>query len=80
MQKPDTNVSSPVDNETYDLLQTLTSKLEALETYQKYEQDTQGDARQAIQEIAQHDRRDAERLVDLLRDRLGDRGSETTSR
>jgi hypothetical protein len=62
---------SPVDDETYDLLQTLTSKLEALETYSKYEPDTQGDAKQALQEIAEQDRQHAERLVGLLADRLG---------
>jgi hypothetical protein len=62
---------SPVDDETYDLLQTLTSKLEALETYSKYEADTQGDAKQALQEIAEQDRQHAERLVGLLAGRLG---------
>jgi hypothetical protein len=71
--------SSPVDNETYDLLQTLTSKLEALEAYQKYEQDTQGDAKAALQEMAQSDRQHAERLMGLLRDRLGDGNGGSTS-
>ena len=71
--------SFPVDNETYDLLQTLTSKLEAIETYQKYSQDAQGDAKQAFQEMAQQDRQHAERLVQLLRQRLGNGSSSAGS-
>jgi rubrerythrin len=70
---------SPVDNETYDLLQTLTSKLEAIETYQRYEQDAQGQAKQLIQEIAAQDRQHAERLVALLRDRLGNPGGTSST-
>jgi hypothetical protein len=66
---------SPVDNETYDLLQALTSKLEAIEAYGKYEHDMQGDARSALDEMAQQDRQHVERLVGLLRDRLGDGSS-----
>src|SRR3954452_19371568 len=70
---------SPVDNETYDLLQTLTSKLEALEVYGKYAQDAQGDTQQLLQEIAENDREHAERLVDLLRDRLGNGANGSSS-
>lgn len=70
---------SPVDNETYDLLQTLTSKLEAIEAYQKYEQEAQGDARSAFRDLAQQDRQAAERLVDLLRDRLSSESTGTGS-
>ena len=63
----------PVDNETYDLLQTLTSKLEAIELYRKYEQDSQGDAKACFQELARQDRDAAERIMGLLSERLGRR-------
>ena len=61
---------SPVDDETYDLLQTLTSKLEAIELYQQYEEDCQGDARTLFEEMAEQDRKYSERIVALLRDRF----------
>ena len=64
------SAGSPVDDETYDLLQTLTSKLEAIELYQQYEEDSQGDAQTLFQEMAEQDRRSAERIVALLRDRF----------
>lgn len=66
-----TTTGSPVDDETYDLLQTLTSKLEAIELYQQYEEDSQGDAQTLFQEMAEQDRQYTERIVSLLRDRLG---------
>ena len=64
---------SPVDNETYNLLQTLTSKLEALDVYQRYERDSQGETATLFQEIAEQDRRIAERLLETLRERLARR-------
>jgi hypothetical protein len=63
---------SPVDDETYDLLQTLTSKLEAIELYQHYEEDCQGEAQMLFQEMAEGDRGYAERIVSLLRDRFAE--------
>ena len=69
MQNPST--SYPVDNETYDLLQTLTSKLEAIELYRKYEQDSEGDARSCFQDLARQDREAADRILNLLRQRIG---------
>jgi hypothetical protein len=61
---------SPVDDETYDLLQTLTSKLEAIELYQQYEEDSEGEVQSLFQEMAEQDRRSAERIVGFLRDRF----------
>jgi hypothetical protein len=57
---------SPIDNQTYDLLQVLTSKLEAVEAYQVYEEDMSGEAADVLMEIARDDRRHVERLVKLL--------------
>ncbi len=59
---------SPVDDATYNLLQALTSKLEAIEAYQMYaEQDDEG----IFEELAQDERKHAERLYEVLRRRLG---------
>ena len=61
-------VDSPVDDATYNLLQALTSKLEAIEAYQMYsEQDDEG----VFEELMQDERRHAERLYEALRRRLG---------
>jgi hypothetical protein len=58
---------SPVDDATYNLLQALTSKLEAIEAYQMYaEQDTDG----VFEELIQDERRHAERLYEALRGRM----------
>ena len=65
------NIQSPIDDQLYDLLQTLTSKCEAIETYAKYEDDASGDAKQVFQEIARDDIRHAERLLEVLRKTLG---------
>jgi rubrerythrin len=64
------NIQSPIDDQLYDLLQTLTSKCEAIETYAKYEDDATGDAKQVFQEIAKDDIRHAERLLEVLKTQL----------
>jgi hypothetical protein len=59
---------SPVDDPTYNLLQALTSKLEAIEAYDTYSrQDDSG----LFAELARDERRDAERLLAALKERLG---------
>ena len=61
-------VDSPVDDATYNLLQALTSKLEAIEAYQMYaEQDEEG----VFEELIADERRHAEQLYEALRRRLG---------
>ena len=58
---------SPVDDATYNLLQALTSKLEAIEAYEMYaEQDEDG----VFEELIADERRHAERLYEALRRRL----------
>ena len=64
------SIQSPIDDQLYDLLQTLTSKCEAIETYAKYEDDATGEAKQVFQEIARDDIRHAERLLGVLRTQL----------
>lgn len=64
---------SPVDNETYNILQTLTSKLEALDIYGRYEKDSQGEIASLFRELADQDRRAADRLLEVLRQRLAGR-------
>ena len=65
---PHNSGNSPVDNATYNLLQALVSKLEAIEAYGKYQHD--GDE-ELFSEFAADERRQAERLVEALRSRLG---------
>ena len=59
---------SPVDDATYNLLQALTSKLEAIEAYQVYSED---DDEGIFEQLAAEERQHAERLYDALRRRLG---------
>ena len=61
---------SPVDDATYNLLQALTSKLEAIEAYEMYaEQDDEG----VFSELIEDERRHAERLLQALLRRMGGR-------
>lgn len=59
---------SPVDNPTYNLLQALTSKLEAIEAYGKYRRD--GDE-ELFGQLEQEERQHAQQLLQALRGRLG---------
>ena len=61
--------SSPVDDQTYDLLQALTSKLEAIETYHKYAKDG-GEGAQLFSQLAVEDARHAEQILEMLKRRL----------
>ena len=58
---------SPVSDVTYDLMQALTSKLEAIEAHEMYREDAHGDVRQLFDDMLDSDRRHAERLLDALR-------------
>ena len=63
----ETVTASPVDDATYNLLQALTSKLEALEAYEMYEsQDDTGIFSQLLEEDREH----AQMLYDALRERM----------
>jgi rubrerythrin len=61
--------TSPVDDVTYDLLQALTSKLEAIEAYRMYADDGT-ELAGLFEALATDERRHAERLLDALRVRL----------
>ncbi|HET7028711.1 MAG TPA: hypothetical protein VFI28_13540 [Candidatus Limnocylindrales bacterium] len=68
--EPGVEGESPVDDATYNLLQALTSKLEAIEAYEIYAQDdTDGLFEQLLSEERDH----ADRLLQALRGRLGQR-------
>jgi hypothetical protein len=68
-QTPQRSTSqSPVDDATYDVIMALASKLEAIDTYRKYEKD--GGPADLWQQMAQDDRRHADRLMDELRRQL----------
>ncbi len=57
---------SPIDNQTYNLLQILTSKLEAVEAYNIYDEDMEGDAAELMNRIAEDDRRHVAELAKHL--------------
>ena len=63
----------PVDNNTYNLIQMLASKLEAIEVYQKYQKDADQQTRGLIDQMMQQDRQHAEQLVQALSQTLGGR-------
>ena len=65
--KVEGGVGSVVDDATYDLLQALTSKLEAIEVYEQYAED--GD-RELFEDMLADERRHARLLIDTLRERL----------
>jgi hypothetical protein len=62
--------ASPVSDVTYDLMQSLTSKLEAIEAHEMYREDATGDVQRLFDEMLDDDRRHAERLLDALRAEL----------
>jgi rubrerythrin len=59
---------SPVDDATYDLLQALTSKLEAIEAYQLYAEDD--GVRELFERLGRDEVEHAEALLEALRERL----------
>jgi hypothetical protein len=61
-------VNSPVDNATYNLMQALVSKLEAIEAYGRYAQDDGGEV---FTELVEEERAHADRLLEELKQRLG---------
>jgi hypothetical protein len=63
----------PVDNLTYDLLQTLTSKLEAIEAYGKYLNDADGDTRQLFERFRDQDRQAVQQIMEILPNKLNRR-------
>jgi rubrerythrin len=67
---PDAGRASPVDDVTYDLLQALTSKLEAIEAYRMYADDG-ADTAALFETLAADERRHADQLLHALRARLG---------
>ena len=71
MQTSDTvtRTASPVDNATYNLLQALTSKLEAIEAYNKYALDS-GPGAELFGRLAREDAEHAKDLVNELRKHL----------
>jgi rubrerythrin len=61
---------SPVDNATYNLMQALTSKLEAIEAYEMYREDGDGQLQQLFDDLLHDERQHAERLLGELRNRM----------
>jgi hypothetical protein len=62
-----TTGNSPVDNGTYNVMQALVSKLEAIEAYGRYAQDDGGEI---FRELLEEERRHADRLLEQLKQRI----------
>jgi hypothetical protein len=58
---------SPVDNGTYNLMQALVSKLEAIEAYGRYAKDDGGDI---FEQLLEEERDHAQRLLGQLKQRI----------
>ncbi len=56
----------PVSNEVYNMLSMLTNKLQALEAYDRYSKDMDGEGRDLVKRIAQDDRQHVEQLITQL--------------
>ena len=65
------NVQFPVDNATYNLLTTLTEKLQALESYKTYSKDVSGQELELYRQLIDEDTQHAERIWKVLQNRFG---------
>ena len=63
-------VQYPVDNGTYNLITTLSEKLKALETYEKYSKDVDGRELDLYKQLIDEDTRHAQQIYDALRERM----------
>ncbi len=70
MQDEANEIEYPVDDATYNIMQTLVSKLEAIDAYRHYADDEGGEDAELFLEMARDDMRHAERLLGILKERL----------
>jgi hypothetical protein len=66
-----TKVQYPVDDGTYNLMVTLTEKLQALKAYEQYVRDVDGREKELYQQLIDEDARHAEQIYEVLRQRIG---------
>lgn len=71
MMKPQDTASGqgqyPVDNNTYNLMQVIVSKLESIEAYNKYMKDASGQTRGIFEELVRQDTQAVHKLMDALK-------------
>lgn len=63
-------VDFPVDDGTYNLMTTLTEKLQSLDTYRIYAEDVEGPELELYQELIDQDTRHAQRIWEVLKERI----------
>jgi hypothetical protein len=63
-------VNFPVDDGTYNLMTTLTEKLQALDTYRIYAEDVEGRELELYQELIEEDTRHAQKIWEVLKERI----------
>ena len=60
----------PIDNQTYDLMQALVSKCEAIEAYRKYADDGDERSRKLFEDLMRDERQHADRILGALKESL----------
>ncbi|MBA2670486.1 MAG: hypothetical protein H0U67_08960 [Gemmatimonadetes bacterium] len=72
-QKRNAEEMTGINNVAYDLMTVLTNKLEAIAVMEQYKQDAQGDqdVLQCFEQIQERDRKDVDKLKELVVSRLG---------
>lgn len=65
-----TDTGYPVDDGTYNLMTTLTEKLQAIESYRMYAEDVSGREQELYQQLIEEDTRHAEQIFELLKQRI----------
>ncbi|HVM30352.1 MAG TPA: hypothetical protein VM305_06240 [Candidatus Limnocylindrales bacterium] len=63
-------VEYPVDDGTYNLMVTLTEKLQALQAYEQYAEDVDGREQELYRELIEEDSRHAQRIYEVLKERM----------
>lgn len=63
-------VEYPIDDGTYNLMTTLTEKLQAIESYRIYSEDVEGREAELYDELIAEDTRHAERIFEVLKERI----------
>lgn len=66
----DIQVNYPVDDGTYNLMVTLTEKLQALKTYEQYARDVDGREKELYSQLIDEDSQHAQRIFEVLRERI----------
>jgi hypothetical protein len=65
-----TETGYPVDDGTYNLMVTLTEKLQAIESYRMYSEDVGGQEQELYRQLIDEDTRHAQQIFEVLKQRI----------